>query len=221
MYIKELKLYTTQLNAQIEFYSHVLNLNFKLIKQTSSEVSYRIGQSILTFKYKEHAKPYHFAINIPAGKHIEALEWLKQRVDILIEDQIEIHDFKSWNAKAIYFYDADKNIVEFISRNNLKQYSDTSFSSDSILEISEIGVPTRNIKTFYDHLSQITPFRVYDGEFKRFCAIGDEYGLFICIDINKGWFPKGDPSFMADFSIAFKHKKQLFQFNIKNGRIEY
>ena len=115
MKIKELVLFTGNIDKQRDFYSGTLEL--KEIKSVScDEVSYKIGDSVLKFIQKNQATPYHFAINIYSNKEQEALLWLKERVLILKDGEYEIQNFESWNAKAIYFYDEDKNIVEFIAR---------------------------------------------------------------------------------------------------------
>lgn len=110
------------------------------------------------------------------------MQWLKSRITILKDEQDEIIDFRAWNAKAIYFYDQDKNIVELIARKNLKNESDQNFGPEQFLEISEIGVPTRDIESEFSILRNAMGIEIYDGGFGNFCAIGDENGLFICIN---------------------------------------
>ena len=121
MQIKELKIYSSKIKDQAEFYSKVLGLN--IISFSEENVSLELGKSILSIEFKPETTPYHFAVNIPANKEVEALEWLKSRVEILKDGVNEIQDFDFWNAKAIYFYDKDKNIVELISRKNLNKLS--------------------------------------------------------------------------------------------------
>ena len=131
MKIKELIIYTNKLEEQLDFYVDILEL--QLLKRTSHSGTLKIGSSILTFKFKENVRPCHFAFNIPSGREEDALKWLKKRVQILSFEGEEITDFESWNAKAVYFYDKDLNIVEFISRKNFKTYNEDNFSSESIL----------------------------------------------------------------------------------------
>ena len=114
MQIKKLKIFTTKILEQIRFYSEVLNL--EVLSQTEDSISFKIGRSILEIEKAPKSTPYHFAINIPSNQENEALAWLINRVDILKYGNNEIQTFDAWNAKAIYFYDKDKNIVEFIAR---------------------------------------------------------------------------------------------------------
>ena len=213
MKIKELIIYTNKLDEQLDFYVDILEL--PQLKRTTHSGSLKIGASILTFRFKENIDPCHFAFNIPPNREEDALKWLKKRVQILSFDGVEITDFKSWNAKAIYFYDKDLNIVEFISRKNLKTHNEDSFSSESILNISEIGLATTQIEMTYNELNKMQKIEIFDGNFERFCALGNEEGMFILVNQKiKKWFPTDDEVFVSDFGI-----RGDYNFEFVNGRI--
>tara|TARA_R110001583_G_scaffold114876_1_gene265299 strand:+ start:4508 stop:5161 length:654 start_codon:yes stop_codon:yes gene_type:complete len=213
MKIKELTLFTNNLERQIDFYATVLEL--PIVNSTPESCSFKIGQSTLVFQYKRDVAPSHFAFNIPSNKENEALKWLKERVEIIPFDEHEIIDFSNWNAKAIYFYDADKNIVEFIARKNLNSNSNLKFSSKSILNISEMGLVTNEIQETFYKLNKIQNIEVFSGDFERFCALGDDNGLFILVNNNlKKWFPTGDFIQQSNFKM-----KGDFNFEYTNGEI--
>ena len=200
MNINRLTLYSNNIAEQKAFYSDVLD--FLVIETTENSIDISIGDSTLCFIQSDHATPYHFAINIPSNKEHEALDWLKQRLEILCYENDELIDFPNWNAKAMYFYDADKNIVEFIARKNLNINTSSPFSAEQCIEISEIGLSVINIEETYGSLNAIKPLPVYFGSFDMFCAAGDERGLFIIIDKHKKlWFPSNDVAHTSDFSI--------------------
>jgi len=216
MKINTLKLYSANFEAQVAFYNDKLGI--PLLNKNTKEASFKLGKSILTLKKSVTFQPYHFAINIPSNQINEALTWLKERVTILKDENNEIQHFKNWSAKAIYFYDEDKNIVEFIARENLHQNSDALFTSKSLVEISEIGVPTTNIESIFNSITKFAPLKKYDGNFERFCAIGNENGLFICINKNiKDWFPINDPAYTSDFEIDFQEHETKYRLQFKNG----
>lgn len=218
MRIQELTLYTSQLQKQKQFYQEVLEL--QLIHQSLTSVSFKLGRSLLHLEYKPGATPYHYAINIPANQEEAALQWLKSRVDILKDENYEIQDFNDWNARAIYFYDEDQNIVEFIARKTLNNGSEKNFDSSALLEISEIGIPSENIKNIYSQITDHIPLEIYDGGFDRFCALGDEHGLFICINKNvKDWFPTNDKAHSSEFHIRLVHQDIEVAFQFVNGYI--
>ena len=210
MRIEELVIYTKNLNKQIEFYATVLE--FPIINSTPETTSFKIGASILTLKYNKKFTPYHYAINIPSNKENEALYWLKERVNILEFDNKEIINFESWNAKAIYFYDLDYNIVELKS---LNINSEDKFSSKAVLNISEIGIASSNIESTFEKLNTLKPIKIYKGDFEQFCALGNEEGLFIIANNQlRRWFPNGDEIHQSDFII-----KGDYNFEFKNGKI--
>lgn len=218
MKIQELTLYTSQLQKQKEFYTEVLEL--QLIQESDKSISLQIGESVLTFIFNVDATPYHFAINIPSNQEVLALNWLKSRVAILKDDVHEIQDFEDWNAKAVYFYDRDQNIVEFIARKNLNTWSGKPFESSSLLEISEIGIPSNNINHIYSQITEHVSLEIFDGGFERFCALGDEHGLFICINKNvKNWFPTSDKAYSSEFHIRLHHQEIEVVFQFVKGYI--
>lgn len=213
MIIKELTLYTQNLIAQIEFYSNVLEL--ERVHESKTGCSFKLGNSILTFKIRENAGPYHFAFNIYSNMMQEAFSWLKERVEILPFNNKEIVNFESWNAKALYFYDSDMNIVEFIARKNLKINSKLPFSSKSILNISEIGIASSTMRKTYSEISELKPIELYSGDLDRFGALGNEEGMFILVNpILKKWFPNDDNIHQSDFII-----KGDYNFEFRNGNI--
>jgi len=217
MKIEELKILTQNFTDQINFYQNVIGL--KLIEIKNQEAIFKIGKSILKLVKSDNFHPYHFAINIPCNKEYEALIWLKKRVEILKDGDNEIQNFSFWNAKAIYFYDTDKNIVEFIARKNLKNKSLENFRANSLLEISEIGMPVNNIKSSYKTLKEITNIKKYDGGLEKFCAIGDEEGLFICINKNlKNWYPVKDKAYSSYFQIKLIEKNVSYHLIFEDGK---
>lgn len=215
MKIKELTLYTTQIDAQKQFYSNTLGL--EILKSDENEIIFKIGKSDLKVIQKPKSEPYHFAFNIPSNKVNEALEWLKERVDIQKDVDAEIIDFPAWNAESIYFYDADKNILEFIARRNLDNRNSDPFTSKDLLEISEIGIAANNFKEKFDYLISQVGVAKFGGGEEVFCALGSENGLFILIDLNrKDWFPTNDKAFAAEFTVKIEIDGNLKTVEFKN-----
>ncbi len=220
MQFEALTLLTSNLAGQRYFYNQLLGC--LLVAETANSISFQIGQTLLHFKTAPTAKPYHFAINIPAYQAAEAFQWLNDRVSILPYQGQEIVDFSNWNAKAIYFYDADYNIVEFIARRNLKDARITPFSVSSFLEISEIGLPVSAIETTFNDLHTHLGLSIFDGSFDKFCAVGEERGLFIIIDKNKkGWFPLNDEAFSADFELLIVQDSQQQLIHFIDGQLVF
>lgn len=213
MLVDELVIFTNNLEAQYAFYVDTLNIS--AINKTKSSFSLLIGKSVLTFQYHSYTKPYHFAINIPSNKEEEALVWLKKKVVIQKFHNEEIIDFINWNAKSIYFYDPDKNVVEFIARKNLNINTYDIFSSKQLLRISEIGMSVHNVNEIFVQLNEMQETPLYFGNTEWFCAAGDEYGLFIIIDQSKkGWMPNNDFAYTSDFKL-----RGTMNFDFVNGEV--
>ncbi|WP_340113402.1 VOC family protein [Maribellus mangrovi] len=219
MRIKSLNIYSTNLSEQVPFYSEVLEL--PMLESTNESATFQIGESRFTIQHRVQTTPYHFAINIPSNKVDEALGWLQERVSVLNEGDRKIQNFEAWNAKAVYFYDRDKNIVELIARKNLGLNSSNKFDTGSLLSISEIGIPVNNIEKIYAPIHRVTGLEIYDGSFERFCAVGDENGLFICVNKNlKTWFPSGDVAHSSDFSVKIETYNNLYFVEFVNGELK-
>ncbi|MBR9997773.1 MAG: hypothetical protein KFF73_02325 [Cyclobacteriaceae bacterium] len=213
MVIKSIVLTTTSLKEQINFYQHTLGL--RVMEGREKSAVFLLGHTSLAFHESAFSTPYHFAINIPSNKARDALSWARSRVKILKDGDQELIDFKSWNAESVYFYDADRNIVEFIARKNLGIIADNTFGPEQFLAISEIGMPVNNIEETYNRLNQIKRIGIYDGNFESFCAIGDENGMFIVVDCQrKKWFPSQDQVFSSPFRIEGD-----FNFRFRDGII--
>jgi catechol-2,3-dioxygenase len=212
MIIRQLIIYTSNLKDQTGFYK---DLELPLIEFSESSATFGIGNSILTFIQRKDNKPYHFAINIPCNKTEEALAWIKRKATVLKYHGNEIVDFSRWNALSFYFHDKDNNIIEFIARKNLRNENYLRFGGQSLLEISEVGVAVDDVQDTFNAFNLIRPLPLYDGNLERFCAAGDEHGLFIIIDKNnKRWMPTDEIAEQADFIM-----KGDFNIEFADGKI--
>ena len=218
MKIKKLKLFSSNIAEQAKFYSDVLGFN--ILKKEEQSVVFDCGQTELTFEYQEAATPCHFAFNVPSNQINESLVWLKQRVEVITHEGNEIQDFDFWKAKAIYFYDTDKNIVELIARKDLNSPSSAEFTVHSILSVSEIAIVSENNEKMYDHLLSTYGLTVFSGNKEVFTAIGDDEGLFICMDKTKRkWFPTGEDAFCSGFEVEFEGPTEKLTLKYDNEKL--
>lgn len=219
MKIEKLEIETTNIQQQFAFYSELLGL--PVVQKDEDQFSVQIGYSSLKFQQKQKATPYHIAFHIPAYFEEKALAWLKERVKIQSfnsEKKNEIVDFSSWNAKSIYFYDKDRNILEFISRRYLSKSPAEKFSVENMLGIAEIGLATTDVKTAFDFLQQEFSLKKYAGDLEKFCPIGDDEGLLITIDKDKkDWFPTDDIAYASPFVLQFEHAGKPYGLSFKNN----
>ncbi|MBK8984448.1 MAG: VOC family protein [Ignavibacteria bacterium] len=194
MKIKEIEILTDSIPETENFYSDVLG--FKKINTGSGSISYRTGKSVLIFNESDNLKPkYHFAFNIPCNKLTEAFDFISERIDIIKNpDDDFITDFVNWNAKAFYFYDNNRNILEFIVRYDLNNESDKIFNSKSVQSISEIGIVTDEPLKLADSLIKENQLYYFSKGPKRpdFAALGDDNGLIVISNPDRNWYPTND-----------------------------
>lgn len=191
MDILEIEILTNNLDETEGFYSK--NLGLEIVNKDHNSISFLAGQSTLTFVKTDKLKPkYHFAFNIPHNKLDEAIMWTSAKVDLIKNADNEIvTNFENWNAKAIYFYDNNANIVEFIARFDLKNETSKPFDISSIQSISEIGIVTDAPIKLADRLAEENNINSFAKGFKSetFATLGNDNGLFIIVATNRKWYP--------------------------------
>src|SRR3954452_10331545 len=181
MNILEVEILTDNLIETEKFYVGLLG--FHTIEKDNNSISFVAGQSILTFIESNELNPtYHFAFNIPNNKINEAVSWVSARCDLIKSfDNGILANFESWNAKAFYFYDNNQNILEFITRFDLNNYSDYRFEASSIQSISEIGIVTDEPISYAADLVAHHDLNYFQKQPIRenFVVLGNDEGLFI------------------------------------------
>lgn len=216
MKIKEIVLYTNLLDKMRSFYHEILEL--ETINNEENSITVKTQFTDLVFKQTSEIKNpfYHFAINIPENQFKQSKEWVKKRTDLIKLKGADEFDFISWNANSFYFYDPSGNIVEFIARHNLKNGSDKNFSGQSLLNVSEIGMPAYDVKILYDIAYKNFNTPVFSGDMKNFCAAGDDEGLFIIVPEGRKWFPDCPSAkiFPTKIKIVSYEEKNIEFYNI-------
>ncbi|MFN8384454.1 MAG: hypothetical protein U0V02_21120 [Anaerolineales bacterium] len=206
MLIKRLNIPTDDLIAQKEYYSNVLELpvhledDYLLVKAGKTDIIF--SQATVHWAGK-----YHFAFNIPENQFLQAKAWLSKRIPLLKDIQGN-DEFKSetWNSISLYFKDASGNILEFIARHDQKNTTEIPFNSEQILQVSEIGLPSKDVIAFAKELCEKLGISVYRQEpNENFTPVGDEDGLFILPSENRIWIPNtGVPAQMLPVEIDFE-----------------
>jgi len=215
MKIKEIILLSNDLNGTKRFYSDLLGL--KISEFIDSKISFEVGTSILTFLHSNNQNCiYHFAFDIPHNKLDEAIDWLSSRVDLIKFQESNIIDFPNWNAKSLYFYDNNGNVLEFIARFENPNQNPKPFESSSIVSISEIAFVTDDVTKLAQSLIQSYNlsyyFRQKQGD--DFSVLGNDEGLIIIVDSSRNWFPT--PVRVDKFPV-----KVLVEYNERNFELIY
>ena len=190
MDITRLEVLTQDLQAQRDFYADVLDLPVNL---TSSTLEVKVGKSDLVFRqaWSDFDGAYHFAFNIPANQYDTAKKWIASRTSLL-QDNNGKEDFElaTWNSSSLYFLDAAGNVLEFIARRNLYNAGHEDFSSEQILNISEIGLPAEDVMGLANELCTRLGLSVFKQEpNESFTPVGDDNGLLILPRKDRIWMP--------------------------------
>ncbi|GIQ69632.1 hypothetical protein XYCOK13_24560 [Xylanibacillus composti] len=188
MQIAEITLLVNQLEPVTRFYHEILK--FPVIECTGTTVRLQCGSSVLSFQQEDKISSpyYHFAFNIAENKLDLAMDYLRQKgISLNRTNESEVFYSESWDSHSIYFYDPAGNIVEFIARHRLPSKPGTTFSTDDILNISEIGLPTSQVEALSDLLVHQLDECVYISGDAVFTPIGDEEGLLILTTLERQW----------------------------------
>jgi len=191
MEIKAIEITSPEINATRQFYHK--KLGFKIHHDTSDKISFETGSSILSFIHTDQPQArYHFAFLIPGNKVSGAVGWLGNKARLIRNpgDKL-ITDFKSWNARSIYFYDNNGNILEFIARFDLQDTCPKSFSASSVRCLNEVGLVTDSPLSFSEKLTHELAIDYFEKGPKKedFVVLGDNHGLLIVSGTNRSWFP--------------------------------
>ena len=191
MQIAEIELLSQDLTRARSFYHEVMGL--PVVSFEKHKISFRAGASLLSFcATAKEVPPYHLAFNIPPDQIEEALVWARPRLHLLpVKEGEYIADFKHWNSKALYFFDADGNIVELIARGDWGIPTGERFTARSILCISEMGMVTDDVETKARQLSRqfSIPYFSRQAPSPEFTVLGDDNGLLILVPTGRNWYP--------------------------------
>ena len=211
MILQEIRLQTNRLFPLYHFYKNVLDL--PVTDDSDAHFTIRAGLSKLIFEKTEDPLSYpnyHFAFNIPSNRIQEAHDWLKEKTELLwIEDyQSYITDFRGWNAHSVYFLDPAGNIAELIARADLNDIINEPFSSKHIRNVSEIGLvfPEKGFQRSIEQILKDYKLEYFSKQppLEKFCAIGNEEGLFIIVPEDRSWYPcKDKPAGIFPMKISF------------------
>ncbi|HQR06375.1 MAG TPA: hypothetical protein PLN21_06110 [Gemmatales bacterium] len=183
-----LELQANKLDELRNFYQKKLGLTIST--DTSDGFTLKTGPSTIKFKPAlPQSEPfYHFAFNIPENQFTEAKAWLGKRVPLLIDNSTgkdEVH-FAAWDSHAVYFRDPAGNIGEFIARHPLKNGATTSFSEQSLLCVSEIGLVSSDSKNLSTDVAKKLDWPRTGSDM---AFVGDGMGYLIIAPTGRPWLP--------------------------------
>ncbi|WPO77734.1 VOC family protein [Flavobacterium sp. KACC 22761] len=215
MRIDQIQIKTNDLQKTKAFYQNIFGLF--ILENDQKSITFQAGTSILKFvEDKEFDSIYHFAFNIPENQLEEAIQWCKDKVDLIVlEDKSVVTHFENWNAHSIYFFDHNGNLLEFIARHDLNNEQVGEFNSASILCISEIGIVTESPFKLGKQLIEEHGLHFFSQNTNtdKFSAIGDHEGLLILVQPTRNWYPTQIRSESNPVKITLENNDNIIELN--------
>ncbi|WP_282629514.1 VOC family protein [Empedobacter sedimenti] len=222
MKIRELQLYTNDLEKTKSFYTTILA--FELIEENENLFSLQVGWTKLTFVKSDEEHIYHFSFLVCKNQFEKAFDWIQNKTKILNTDaDQQIANFENWNAQSFYFYDGAGNLAEIITHNNLAYENDAKFDQHSILGISEIGLPTSDIEATNQLLEEKTTSKFWKGDFETFGTNGSDEGKILLPNylIKTTWFPTKTAIKQHPFELVIESENQKYQINYYDKKLKF
>ena len=220
MKIRELQLFTNELEKTKSFYTTILA--FDLIEETENQFSLQVGRTRLTFIKSNEEHIYHFSFLVCKNQFEKAFDWIQNKTKILNTDADQyIAKFENWNAQSFYFYDGARNLAEMITHYNLAYENDAEFDQHSILGISEIGLPTTDIEATNQLLEEKTTSKFWKGDFERFGTNGSDEGKILLPNyfIKTTWFPTTDTITPTPFTAILENENCYSKVIFNNNKL--
>jgi len=149
-----------------------------------------VGETRLRFEPDEASGAfYHFALLVPGDRFDAALEWARERVELLGE----VFDFDNWDARAVYFQDPAGNIVELIAHHGLEENGcEGPFVAEELVGFSELGlVGDRNalLADLEERGLELWSGSIDEPDALGF--VGEKGRTLILARPGRGWLPTG------------------------------
>ena len=158
----------------------------------------RIGETTLEFVPGDGAPFYHFALLVPGDRFEPALEWARERVELLPDPESgeAVFDFSNWDARACYFHDPAGNIVELIAHRGVGEAgAEGDFAGEELVGLSELGL-VGDTKAMAGTLRVALRLELWDGSLEegRLAFLGERARTLILGPPGRGWLPTGRPA---------------------------
>ncbi len=170
-----------------------------------------VGETRLTFRVEDGGAFYHFALLVPGDRFDAALEWARDRVELLGD----VFDFAFWDARATYFHDPAGSIVELITHRGLEENRRSGpFAAGELVGFSEVGL-VGDRQELLRKLEQIG-LELWSGgidEPDSLGFVGEKGRTLILTRAGRGWLPTGRPAQPHPVELDFGPDTARFAFD--------
>jgi catechol 2,3-dioxygenase-like lactoylglutathione lyase family enzyme len=179
------------------FYGQRLGL--ELVRVDERHIEVRVGESVLVFRAFPGSPFYHVALLVPGDRFDAALDWARERVELLSDPETgeAVFDFVAWEASACYFHDPSGSIVELIAHRGLGEAGTTGpFEPGELVGVSEVGIVC-DPPPCAEALERELGLGVWDGTVVgagRLAFVGERTRTLILCRAGRPWLPTGRPA---------------------------
>lgn len=157
----------------------------------------RIGETRLEFVPEAGEPFYHLALLVPGDRFGAALEWARERVQLLPGPQggDVVFDFPAWEAQACYFHDPAGNVIELIAHGGVEESGARGpFGGEELLGVSEVGL-VGDTAALAAALREIG-LELWAGDLgpEGLAFVGERARTLILCPPGRGWLPTGRPA---------------------------
>lgn len=223
MDIKSLQLLSRNIDQQKEFYSDLLGFSLKYDK---NGFSIQAGATKVSFELDlDGDNFYHFAFLVADNHFEDCLAYVKNKGISILPDKFTLEEITYWDnnsGRSFYFFDADQNIVEFITRPSLNYISDQPWSINEIIKINEIGTPVNAPLETSTCLLNNFPFSIPQHNIDRFndtfCWYGSFEGTLLIVKKGREWYPTAKSAISSNLKIQIKENDKIIHLKFQNGK---
>lgn len=216
MKILELTLPSSNLDKQEHLFRNVLG--FQCSRIDHGQLTIQCGANTLNFVAAERQFCFHYCWLIPPGCLPALIKFLDERnFEPLLYEGERIVDFG--NGRAVYFYDADGNLAEFIERPSLGHQTQSTFAIGDVIRLNEIGIPTEDPRQTAAELIDKFKIELVEGAVFRddFVWCGDFEGVLLLPRVGRNWLPTNKPAELNDLDVRFETAAGPFELKNRVG----
>jgi hypothetical protein len=188
-----------RLLAPLDGFERLVDFYAGLGIDQAGKSAFAVGTTGLEFASSQGEPFYHFALLVPGDRFGAALDWARERVELLPDPETGdvVFDFPAWEAKALYFHDPAGTIVELIAHGGIGEAgAEGPFSSSELLGFSELGLVGPDTRAMAGELGRLG-LELWDGtldEPGRLAFVGERGRTLILTPEGRGWLPTGRPA---------------------------
>jgi catechol-2,3-dioxygenase len=192
VHLNRIVLPVVDVDEAADFYRTTLGLP---VQPEAGVATVTVGSTRLDLRAAQGAAgPHHLAMTIPRNTFASARSWLEGRARLLNRDgEDEFEGPSTWNSRSLYFDGPEGAVLELIERRDLPPVRSSSFSSEELECVSEVGIAVPDVEQAVALLQRGAGIETYgDPPSHDFAAVGDVHGLLILVRPGRAWLPTAD-----------------------------